>query len=261
MKRTAAIWTAAWLLAGTAGAAMLPATALAQDWKQYSYPDAGFAIQFPEPPAVQHSTYQSPAGVALPMTRYVARQDGIVYTLDIVDFAGRHADGTTTIAEVEKSFAVSGKVTVAIDARVNREFGRELSVSGTDASRSAVALFFVDDHLFILQGRSLPPDAITRSGDAVRFEESLQFIGANRGFGGFRGFGEGGGFGRSGTFGRPTGGRFGAFNPAGVSACQGKSAGDSVQLQTPRGPVAATCTLVARPNEPPAGPPAPEPAQ
>lgn len=251
MKRTAALWTAAWLLVGSAATALLPLPALAQEWKQYSYPDAGFAIQFPEPPAVQHSTYQSPAGVALPMTRYVAHQDGIVYTLDIVDFGGGHADGTSTIAETEKSFAASGKVTVAIDARVNREFGRELSVSGADGSRSAVAIFFVDGHLFLLQGRSLPPDAITRSGDAVRFEESLQFIGANGGFGGFRRFERGGRFGKPAEFVAPPGGRFGAFNPAGLSACQGKSAGDSVQLQTPRGPVAATCTLVARPNAPP----------
>jgi hypothetical protein len=44
-------------------------------------------------------------------------------------------------------------------------------------------------------------------------------------------------------------------NPPADAACAGKSAGDAVQLQTPAGPVPATCTLVARPNMPPNDPP------
>jgi hypothetical protein len=146
-----------------------------------------------------------------------------------------------TIAETEKSVGASGKVTVAIDARVNRSFGRELSVTGADASRSAIAIFFVNKHLYKLVGEALPPNAIERSGDTIRFQESLQFIGANGGFGGGFG-GRGGGRGR------------GGFNPQAQAACMGKSAGDAVQLDTPGGPVPATCTLVARPNRPPNGP-------
>jgi uncharacterized membrane protein YgcG len=244
MRRTAAIRTTVWLLSGAAllaVTALLPATAQAQDWKQYRYDNAGFVIQLPVPPTVQSGTYARAGGASLPMTSYVARQEGIVYRLDVVDFSGTHADETRTIAEAEKAMGATGKVTVAIDARVSRSFGRELSINGADGSRSAVAIFYVDDHLFVLDGHSLPPDAIARSGNAIRFEESLQFIGQNGGFGGFRGGGRFGG-------GR---GRFGGGGPQALSACQGKSVGDSVQLQTPQGPVAATCTLIARPNGPP----------
>ncbi|HEX4051645.1 MAG TPA: hypothetical protein VHY19_12270 [Steroidobacteraceae bacterium] len=249
MKHTAAIWTAAWLLSGMA---LLPDTALAQDWKQYSYPTPGFAIQFPVPPSVQSATYSGPGGASLPMTSYLARQAGIVYRLDVVDFSGTHADAMRTIAETEKAMGATGKVTVAVDARVGRDFGRELSVTGTDASRSTVAIFYVGDHLYILDGHSSPPNAIARSGNAVRFQESLQFIGQGGGRGGFGGFGRfGGGQGRFGP----------GAGPQALSACQGKSAGDSVQLPTPRGPVAATCTLIARPNGPPRGGPPPEAPQ
>lgn len=226
---------------------VIPAVAGAQTWKVYSYPEAGFSIQFPAPPSVQMSTTQSSAGTALPLTRYQVKGERVLYTLSVVDYSSTHADATRTIAETEKSFSASGKVTVAIDARVNRSFGRELSVAGQDGSRSAVAIFFVNQHLFTLVGQSLPPDAIERSGDAIRFQESLQFTGANGGFGGLGGFGG------------PGGGRFrGAFNPQALSACAGKSNGDAVQLDGPGGPVAATCTLVARPNRlppPPDGPP------
>jgi hypothetical protein len=231
VNRTVAILMAAWLT---------PVVAVAQDWKVYSYPDAGFAVQLPVPPTVEKSTFTTSAGVSLPMTRYAAREDRILYTLNVVDFSSVSADAMSTIAETEKSFGASGKVTVAIDARINREFGRELSISGADGSRSAIAIFFVNRHLYELVGESLPPNAIARSGDAIRFQQSLQFIGNNAGFGGF------------GRFGGQGGGRVrGGFNPQALNACKGKSVGDVVQLDTPRGPVPATCTLVARPNGPP----------
>jgi hypothetical protein len=245
MRGAAAILTAAWLL---------PTAAFAQDWQAYRYPDAGFAIQLPVPPMVEKGTFTTPAGVSLPMTSYVARQDGIIYTLKVVDFSSVNPDGTKTIADTEKSFGTSGKVTVAIDARVNREFGRELSVTGADGSRSAVAIFFANRRLYILDGQSLPPNAIARSGNAIRFQESLQFIGDNGGFGGFGGFGA---FGRPGDRGRFGGGFRGGFNPQALDACRNRSVGDIVQIDTPRGVVTATCTLIARPNVPlnPPGPP------
>jgi hypothetical protein len=226
---------------------LCPMVAAAQDWQAYPYPDPGFAIQFPAPPAVEKSTVRNPGGVLLPMTRYALHQDRIVYSLNVVDYSGTNADGTATIAETEKSFGSAGKVTVAIDARINRSFGRELSVNGADGSRSAVAIFFVNRHLYTLVGQALPPNAIEKSGDAIRFQQSLQFIGANGGAGGFGGFGDRGA------------GRFrGGFNPQAQNVCVGKSVGDTVQLQTPGGPVEATCTLIARPKVAPQGPGAPD---
>jgi hypothetical protein len=227
-------------------ALLTPVAAVAQEWKAYPYPEAGFAVQFPVAPVVEKDTFRTAAGASLPMTRYAARQDRIAYTVEVVDFSSINADGTSAIAETEKSFGATGKVTVAIDARINREFGRELSVSGADGSRSAVAIFFFDKRLYVLVGKSLPPDAIARSGDAVRFQQSLQFTGAGGGFGGFGRFGGGRG-------------RFRGFNPQSLSACKGKSVGDTVRLDTPGGPVQATCTLVARPNGPPNAPGGPLP--
>jgi hypothetical protein len=244
----------AWLIA----ALLIPVAALAEEWKAYPYPDPGFAVQLPAAPNVEKSTVKTSAGASLPETRYILRQDRIVYTLSVVDYSSTSADEKSTIAETEKSFGTSGKVTVAIDARVNRSYGRELSVAGTDGSRSSVAIFFVNKHLYTLVGQALPPNAIEKSGDAIRFQESLQFLGANGGFGG--------------GFGGPGGGRGrGGFNPQAQAVCTGKSAGDAVQLDTPGGLVPATCTLVARPNGPPLnapngapipdGRPGPAPAQ
>ena len=211
-------------------ASLTPVVGLAQEWKAYPYPEAGFAIQFPAPPKVEKSTFRTSAGVSLPMTRYAVWQDPIVFTLDVVDFSATNAEATSTIAEAEKSFGTSGKATVAIDARINGLMGRtERQWRGRQSS--VIAIFFVNKHLYTLVGQSLPPNAIEKSGDAVRFQESLQFIGANGGAGS-------GGFG---GFGGPGAGRFrGGPNPQAQRACAGKAVGNAVQLDTPAGPVPAT---------------------
>ncbi len=36
-------------------ALLVPVAAVAQDWKTYPYPDAGFSVQFPGPPTVERA--------------------------------------------------------------------------------------------------------------------------------------------------------------------------------------------------------------
>jgi hypothetical protein len=239
-----------------AAALLMPVAAVAQEWQAYTYPDPGFTIQFPGAPEVATSVIKNATGASLPMTRYVVRQDHILYTLSVVNYSSTNADALSTIAETERSVGKSGKVTMAAGARVNRFFGRKLSIDGTDGSRSAVALFFVNRHLFTVVGQAFAPVAPEKSGDAIRFQESLQFLDESGGFGGFFGGGAGGSRGAVGAGGTRSSG---PYNPPADAACTGKSAGDAVQLETPGGPVPATCTLVARPNMPPNGPPAPAP--
>ena len=179
---------AAMLLLGLA-LTMAPAGAMAQEWKAYSYPSPGFAVQFPAPPDIEQDSFKGfPGkdipGQALPMTRYLLRENGIVFSLEVIDFSATQADSLETIAEAEKSFGTAGKVTVAIDSRINREFGRELSVAGDDGSRSTVAIFFVSRRLVELVAKALPPNPLAKSADAIQFQQSLQFVGPNEALGG-----------------------------------------------------------------------------
>ena len=91
---------------------MAPAAALAQDWKAYAYPSPGFAVQFPAPPSVEQDTFKTAAGGALPMTRYVLRQDGIVYSVEVIDYPTNLPDGLSVIAEAERRFGTQGKVKI-----------------------------------------------------------------------------------------------------------------------------------------------------
>jgi hypothetical protein len=161
------------------------------------------------------------------------------------------------IADTEKALTAGGKVDVAVDSRINRQFGRELTVNAADGSRLTVALFYFNQHLYELVAKAMPPDPADRSAQAIHFQQSLQFVGLQgQGFGGgpggFRGGGPGG-FGGRGRFGPGPGGPGG---PAAQEACAGKPAGAKVTLQTPDGQsTEATCVLVARPDRPPGGGP------
>jgi hypothetical protein len=238
------------------GAVLTPVAALSQEWTTYTYPDPGFAIQFPGAPVVETGKVKNSTGTSLPMTRYVVRQEHVVYTLSVVNYSSTNADALSTITETERALKTSGTVTAAGGARVNRNHGRKLAISGADGSRSDIAIFFVDGHLYTLTGQALPPHAIEHSGDPVHFLDSLQFLGDEGGFGRFFG---GGGEDRIKTASNPhtdaPSPRSDVSNPHTDATCAGKSAGDAVQLETPGGLVAATCTLVARPNKQGAAPP------
>ena len=237
-------------------AVLMPVAALAQEWMTYTYPDPGFAVQFPGSPVVETGKVKNSTGTSLPMTRYAVRQDHVVYTLSVVNYSSTNADALSTITETERALKTSGTVTAAAGARVNRNHGRKLILSGADGSRSDIAIFFVDRHLYTLSSQVLSPNAVEHSGDAVHFLDSLQFLGDEGGFGRFFG---GGGEDRAKPVSNPhpdvSNPRADVANPHTDAACAGKSAGDVVQLQTPGGPVAAACTLVARPITQGAAPP------
>ncbi len=254
-------------------ALLMSSVAHAQEWQTYTYPDPGFAIEFPAAPNVQTTKMKNAVGLTLQVTRYVARQEGVQYTLSVVNYSGTNADALTTIGETAKSFSANGKVIATSGTRVNGNHGRELTVTERDGSRSDIAIFFVDNRLYTAVGQAFPPNPVERSADTVRFRQSLRFLAEDSGFLGL--------FGgkaktssdaaastissarsRSSAYGiGPGGGTGGSDSSAGGhvttvadqradAACAGKSVGDVVQLETPTGPVPATCTLTARPNGP-----------
>jgi hypothetical protein len=250
------------LLATALLAAAAPNRAHAQAWQEYSYPDQGVAFQLPAVPTVKDETAATPTGVKAPVKTWRAEGKGIVYTLQIYDLSKTQVNAATLIADTEKALIGAGKVDVAVDSRINRRFGRELTVNAADGSRLTLALFYFDQHLYQLTAKALPPDPADRSAQAIHFQQSLQFVGLNgQGFGGGFGGGgpgpdgQGGGFRGRGRFG-PGGG--GPGGPAAQAACAGKAAGDKVTFQTPDGQqTQATCVLVARPDRPPGGGPPP----
>ncbi|MCL2428582.1 MAG: hypothetical protein FWD12_05055, partial [Alphaproteobacteria bacterium] len=64
---------------------------------------------------------------------------------------------------------------VNIPHRINRVFGRQLSILQGDGSRTSAALFDYDGRLYQIEGKSLPGGNATA--DVIRFVQSLAFTG------------------------------------------------------------------------------------
>jgi hypothetical protein len=239
--------------------ALTPAAALAQGWKHYDFSDDGFAVQLPAEPVVSRGQFHADGGLTVPETVYTAGQDGIVFSVTVADFSGTSIGQEAAIDAAVKALSTQGELKVNVAERIDREFGRELTIAGRDQSQSTAAVFFVGRKLYEVVGKGLPPDPKQVSGLANRFQQSLEFIGL--GAEAFRPENRAGGQGPGRGFG--PGGRRGPPPPEAFADCLGKTEGAQVQHSLPDGQLTpATCVqtpegLAARPSRPPpgAGPP------
>jgi hypothetical protein len=163
------------LLTVTAG----PASA--QGWREYAYPEAGFAVQLPAEPAIEAGSYIAPGGISVPANIYALRQPNMVLTMTIANLTGTAADNDNIIDQAVRALRDTGTITTDVRAEINDQYGRELSINEKDGSRSIYAIFFINHRLYELKGRILPPNPERRSANAVRFQQSLRFIVARGG--------------------------------------------------------------------------------
>ncbi len=160
------------LLALIAATFVAAGPAAAQSWKEYAYPGYAFTVSFPAEPKIETTMYQAADGRSVPARVYSVAQDGAVFKMTIVELADPAADESAVIDHAVRTVSQSGEVKVDIPARVNRVYGRQLSIVGADGSRSAVAVFYHKGRLYQIDGKVLP------GGDeaaAIRFQQSLVF--------------------------------------------------------------------------------------
>lgn len=147
--------------------------AAAQSWTEYSYPDDAFRVSFPAEPKIETTTYQAADGHAVPARVYSVAQDNAEFRMTIADLTETGLAESAVIDQAIATLAQSGEVKINIPARVSRVFGRQLSIQGTDGSRTSVALFDYKGRLYQIEGKSLPNRNATA--DAIRFQQSLIF--------------------------------------------------------------------------------------
>jgi hypothetical protein len=148
--------------------------AAAQSWKEYAYPAYAFTVSFPAEPRLETMTYQAADGRSVEAQVYSVTQDGAAFKMTIVDLSDAAMEESAVIDQAVKTLSRDGEVNLDIPARVNRVYGRQLSIVGVDGSRSAVAMFYHKGRLYQIDGKMLP------GGDEaapIRFQQSLVFTG------------------------------------------------------------------------------------
>jgi hypothetical protein len=151
----------------------LTASALADGWKEYADPTYAFAVSFPGDPKVETTTYPAPDDQMVAARVYSVTQEGGAFTMTVADLSDTGLAEQAVIENAIKTLAQEGEIKLNIPARVNRVFGRQLSILRADGSRSSVALFYHEGRLYQIEGKSLA--AGNGTADAIRFQQSLIF--------------------------------------------------------------------------------------
>ena len=118
----------------------------AQGWQEYSYPDYSFRITFPAAPQVETTTYRVTDDSAVEAHVYSVRRDDAVFTVTVAEIADPGLKEATVIDHAIKTLSDGGEVKVNIPHRINRVYGRQLSILERDGGHASVALF--DDAWF-----------------------------------------------------------------------------------------------------------------
>jgi hypothetical protein len=150
--------------------------AVAQSWREYSYPDRFFTVAFPGDPQIETTTYQVADNRSVEAHVYSVQQDSAVFKVTVAELADAGLAESAVIDHAIKAMSEGGEVKVNIPHRVNRVYGRQLSIVGPDGVRSMVAVFDYNGRLYQIEGKALPTrnDA---TADAIRFVQSLIFTG------------------------------------------------------------------------------------
>ena len=162
------------LIAFVLAAILVSAPAMAQSWKEYTYPVYAFAVSFPSEPMAESTTYEAADGSSAEARVYSVTQSNSILKMTIVDLSDKNMEEDAIIAHAIKMLTQDGEVKVNIPHRISLVYGRQLSITGHDGSHNSVAVFYHRRHLYQIEGLALPngPDG---TADAIRFQQSLIF--------------------------------------------------------------------------------------
>jgi hypothetical protein len=199
------------LLATAAALAVLSGSAFAA-WKEHPYKDLGFAVEFPDEPAVSTGNYKTVLVGSAPVHIYTKKQDDAIFVASVVDLQDRAEEGASLLIEAEFNLGLLGDISadeisrvepgkaavfghfITIDCRSDRvpdqpgqtEAAHKWykAISGIDCpngGRLTVNMLFNRGRLYLIQGINLPnPEGgASLSPAALRFANSVSLFAAD----------------------------------------------------------------------------------
>jgi hypothetical protein len=111
--------------------------AAAESWQEYSYPDYSFRVSFPAEPQIEATTYRITDDRAVDAHVYAVHRQDAEFTVTVAELADAAPEESAVIDHAIKTLSAGGEVKVNIPHRINRVFGRQLSILQGDGSRAA----------------------------------------------------------------------------------------------------------------------------
>jgi hypothetical protein len=166
--------TALATLVGALAAMTAPATAA---WRSYISHPLGFAFAAPGELKVEKGTYRGAVAGPREALVYHFAEDNIEYRVIVVDMNDKANDAATLLGEAEYIFQEDKKVLMDAFGRVDRQYGRRLTIElPQNAGRTTAAFYFINGRIVSLQATVLPENGDFDTPEMGRFVDSLTFF-------------------------------------------------------------------------------------
>src|SRR5262245_1707785 len=150
-----------------------PATAA---WRGYISHPMGFAFAAPGELKMEKGTYSGPVAGAHDTLIYRFLDDNIEYKVVVIDMNDKANDAATLLGEAEYLFQENRKVLMDTFGRVDRQYGRKLTIDlPNNAGRTTAAFYFINGRIISLQATVLPANGDYDSPETARFVDSISF--------------------------------------------------------------------------------------
>ena len=158
-----------------AGLAAMPAPARAA-WRAYISHPLGFAFAAPGDLKVEKGSYRADVAGTNETLVYRFDDDNIEYRAVVIDLRGKANDAATLLGEAEYVFQDGKRLLTDSFGRVEREYGRKLTIDlPNNAGRTLASFYFINGRIVSLQATVLPANGDYDSPDPARFVDSISF--------------------------------------------------------------------------------------
>jgi hypothetical protein len=168
-------WTTLPTLMAVALASMITPAAAA--WRSYISHPLGFAFAAPGELKMEKGSYRGAVAGTRDTIVYGFVDDNIEYKAVVIDTRDQANDAATLLGEAEYVFQDGKKLLMDTFGRVDRQYGRRLSVDlANNAGRTTAAFYFINGRVVSLQATVLPANGDYESPEPARFIDSISFF-------------------------------------------------------------------------------------
>jgi hypothetical protein len=148
------------------------ASASAQGWREYQYPDEGFTAAFPAEPKVETTPYRVAGGRLVEARIYTVVQEGGEFKVTVADLSQTEVSEGNVMAYAVLMLSRGGEIKFDIPHSTRRIIGRQTSIDGVDGSQTYASVFFHNRRIYQIEG-TVPAGGA--AADAIRFQQSFDF--------------------------------------------------------------------------------------
>ena len=152
-------------------------TPAAAQWRPYISHPLGFAFAAPGAMKLEKGTYNSPISGQHNTIVYAFAEDNIEYKVVVVDMRDHANKSATLLGEAQFLYQDKKKVLMDAFGRVDRQYGRKLTVDlPNNGGRSTAAFYFINGRIVSLQATVLPANGDYETPEMGRFIDSITFF-------------------------------------------------------------------------------------